>query len=222
MSITQHICQFKASLPQGVALVAVSKFHPAEAVMEAYNAGQRMFGESRVQELTVKRKELPEDIEWHFIGSLQRNKVKDIAPFIDMIHSIDSVRLLQEVHKQAEKNDRIINVLLEVYVAQEETKHGFSPEECKELLQQINLSDYPFIRIRGLMGMATYTENTDQIRKEFHSLQSLFTELKSSFFKDREEFTELSMGMSHDYTIAIEEGSTMIRIGTTIFGEREY
>ena len=189
MSIAQNIVQLKTSLPQGVTLVAVSKFHPVEALWEAYNAGQRVFGESRAQELSAKQKVLPEDIEWHFIGPLQSNKVKDIAPFIHLIHSIDSLKLLAEVNKQAKKYDRTIRVLLEIHVAQEESKHGLSPEECKELLRKIH---------------------------------DLFIELKETLCKDNVDFKEISMGMSHDYPIAIQEGSTLIRVGTSIFGEREY
>lgn len=222
MSITHNILQLKALLPEGVTLVAVSKFHPVSALQEAYDAGQRVFGESRAQELTAKQKVLPEDIRWHFIGPLQSNKVKDIAPFIAMIHSIDSLKLLQEVDRQAAKSNRIIRVLLEIHVAREESKHGFSPEECKELLQHHPLADFPNVQICGLMGMATYTDDKELIQHEFHLLHTLFTELKNSCFKDVAYFTELSMGMSHDYPIAIEEGSTMIRVGTNIFGEREY
>ncbi len=222
MNITQNLVQLKASLPQGVTLVAVSKFHPVPALQEAYDAGQRVFGESRAQELVAKQKVLPEDIQWHFIGPLQSNKVKEIAPFITMIHSIDSLKLLQEVNKQAAKHNRVIRVLLEIHVAKEESKHGFTPEECKELLQQISPEMLPNVCICGLMGMATLTDDTALIRSEFQQIKALFDELKSSCFKDRTEFAELSMGMSHDYPIAIEEGSTMIRVGTFIFGEREY
>ena len=222
MSISQNIVQLKASLPANVTLVAVSKFHPAEALKEAYNAGQRVFGESRAQELTAKQKVLPGDIEWHFIGPLQSNKVKDIAPFIHTIHSIDSLKLLQEVNKQALKNSRVIRVLLEIHVAQEETKHGLSPDECRELLQNEQLAELRNIQICGLMGMATYTDDTTLIQQEFHTLHELFSELKSIYFKGNDNFAVLSMGMSHDYPIAIRQGSTMIRVGTSIFGEREY
>ena len=222
MSISQNIVQLKASLPANVTLVAVSKFHPAETLMEAYNAGQRVFGESRAQELTAKQKVLPGDIEWHFIGPLQSNKVKDIAPFIHTIHSIDSLKLLQEVNKQALKNSRVIRVLLEIHVAQEETKHGLSPNECRELLQNEQLAELRNIQICGLMGMATYTDDTTLIEQEFHTLHELFSELKSIYFKGNDNFAVLSMGMSHDYPIAIRQGSTMIRVGTSIFGEREY
>lgn len=220
MNVAQHIQELQASLPEGVTLVAVSKFHPVEALREAYDAGQRIFGESRAQELTFKAKVLPKDIEWHFIGPLQSNKVKDIAPFIHLIHSIDSLKLLQEVNKQAAKNNRIIHVLLEIHVAEEETKHGFSVDECRELVR--SLPELPNVCISGIMGMATYTEDKQLIRHEFHTLHSLFEELKVTVFKGKKEFDILSMGMSHDYKIAIEEGSNMIRVGTYIFGEREY
>lgn len=207
MSISQNIVQLKASLPANVTLVAVSKFHPAEALMEAYNAGQRVFGESRAQELTAKQKVLPGDIEWHFIGPLQSNKVKDIAPFIHTIHSIDSLKLLQEVNKQAAKNNRIIRVLLEIHVAQEETKHGLSPDECRELLQNEQLAELGNIHICGLMGMATYTDDIALIEQEFHILHELFSELKAIYFIGNDNFAVLSMGMSHDYPVAIRQGS---------------
>ena len=219
-SIAQHIKELQASLPAGVTLVAVSKFHPVEALQEAYDAGQRVFGESRAQELVAKARVLPKDIEWHFIGPLQSNKVKDIAPFIHLIHSIDSVKLLQEVNKQAAKHDRVIRVLLEIHVAEEETKHGFSVEECRELAA--HLPELPHVSISGIMGMATQTDDEAQIRREFRTLHQLFEELKAGAFKDSDDFSILSMGMSHDYRIAIEEGSTMVRVGTYIFGEREY
>ena len=222
MSISQNIVQLRASLPANVTLVAVSKFHPAEALKEAYDAGQRVFGESRAQELTAKQKVLPGDIEWHFIGPLQSNKVKDIAPFIHTIHSIDSFRLLQEVNKQAAKNNRVIRVLLEIHVAQEDTKHGLTPDECRELLQNEQLDELGNIQIVGLMGMATYTDDTALIEQEFHLLHELFSELKAIYFRGNDNFAVLSMGMSHDYPVAIRQGSTMIRVGTSIFGEREY
>lgn len=218
--IAEHIQMLRASLPEGVTLVAVSKFHPAEALMEAYEAGQRIFGESRAQELVAKQKELPADIEWHFIGTLQTNKVKDIAPFIHTIHSIDSLKLLQEVNKQAAKHNRIIRVLLEIHVAEEETKHGMTPDECRALLDA-DLSALTHIRIGGLMGMATFTDDMERVRSEFRQLAALFRELKEKH-PELADFKELSMGMSHDYQIAVEEGSTMVRIGTDIFGERQY
>lgn len=220
MDIAQHIQELQASLPQGVTLVAVSKFHPVEALQEAYQAGQRVFGESRAQELVAKQHVLPKDIEWHFIGPLQSNKVKEIAPFISLIHSVDSLKLLKEIDKQAAKNERIIRVLLEIHVAAEETKHGFTPDECRDLVH--HLPDLPHVQICGIMGMATLTDDETQIRKEFHTLHELFTELKGSVFSRSEAFSILSMGMTHDYKLAIEEGSNMIRVGTYIFGEREY
>lgn len=220
MDIAQHIQELQASLPQGVTLVAVSKFHPVEALQEAYQAGQRVFGESRAQELVAKQLVLPQDIEWHFIGPLQSNKVKDIAPFISLIHSVDSLKLLNEIEKQAAKHERIIRVLLEIHVAAEETKHGFTPDECRELVN--HLPELPHVQICGIMGMATLTDDESQIRKEFHTLHALFTELKGTVFCQSEAFSILSMGMSHDYKLAIEEGSNMIRVGTYIFGEREY
>lgn len=222
MSIAQNIVQLKTSLPADVTLVAVSKFHPTDALMEAYNAGQRVFGESRAQELTAKQKVLPGDIDWHFIGPLQSNKVKDIAPFIHTIHSIDSLKLLQEVNKQAAKNNRTIRVLLEIHVAQEETKHGLTPDECRTLLQDEKLASLNNVQICGLMGMATYTDDEALIEHEFHTLHELFSELKAIYFKGNDNFAVLSMGMSHDYPIAIRQGGNMIRVGTGIFGEREY
>lgn len=220
MDIAQHIQELQASLPQGVTLVAVSKFHPVEALQEAYQAGQRVFGESRAQELVAKQLVLPKDIEWHFIGPLQSNKVKDIAPFISLIHSVDSLKLLNEIEKQAAKHERIIRVLLEIHVAAEETKHGFTPDECRELVN--HLPELPHVQTCGIMGMATLTDDESLIRKEFHTLHALFTELKETVFCQSEAFSILSMGMSHDYKLAIEEGSNMIRVGTYIFGEREY
>lgn len=222
MSIAQNINELKRSLPADVTLVAVSKFHPVKALEEAYAAGQRIFGESRAQEVASKQKTLPRDIEWHFIGPLQSNKVKDIAPFIHTIHSIDSLKLLQEVDKQAAKHNRIIRVLLEVHVAEEESKHGFSPNECRNLLREGQTAPYLNIQIGGLMGMATNTDDTALIQREFSTLKSLFSELKANFFNENEHFNVLSMGMSYDYPLAIHEGSTMIRVGTRIFGEREY
>ena len=212
--------QIKATIKPDVDLVAVSKFHPAELIQEAYDQGQRIFGESRAQELQGKYEALPKDIEWHFIGPLQSNKVKEIAPFIHLIHSVDSLKLLQEIEKQAAKNDRVIRVLLEIHVAKEETKHGFSVEECHSLVD--TLPELPHVSICGIMGMASLTTDESQIREEFRQLHGLFTELQSANFKDKGDFSILSMGMSHDYPIAIEEGSTMIRVGTYIFGEREY
>jgi hypothetical protein len=222
MSITKNIQELKATLPQGVKLVAVSKFHPKEAVEEAYSAGQRVFGESRAQELLTKQKALPSDIEWHFIGPLQTNKVKEIAPFISLIQSADSLKLLNEIDKQGGKNDRVIDVLLEIHVAEEEAKHGFTPQECVEMVESGELNDLKHVRVRGIMGMATFTDDKTQIRREFDTLKRLFDSLKNSDVFDHESFDTLSMGMSQDYEIAIEAGCNMVRIGTDIFGEREY
>lgn len=220
--ISEQIKSIQASLPEGVRLIAVSKFHPNEAILEAYEAGQRLFGENHVQELTAKHESLPNDIEWHFIGHLQTNKVKYIAPFVSLIHGIDTPKLLRVVDKEGTKVGRIIPCLLQIHIATEETKFGFSREECLEMLSSGILSELQHVQICGLMGMATNTDDEEQIRKEFHTQHSLFEELKASYFKDVPSFKELSMGMSDDYPIAIEEGSTLIRVGTKIFGERDY
>ena len=220
--ISEQIKSIQASLPEGVRLIAVSKFHPNEAILEAYEAGQRLFGENHVQELTAKHESLPNDIEWHFIGHLQTNKVKYIAPFVSLIHGIDTPKLLRVVDKEGAKVGRVIPCLLQIHIATEETKFGFSREECLEMLSSGILSELQHVQICGLMGMATNTDDEEQIRKEFHTLHSLFEELKASYFKDVPSFKELSMGMSDDYSIAIEEGSTLIRVGTKIFGERDY
>ncbi|GAB6010790.1 YggS family pyridoxal phosphate-dependent enzyme [Viscerimonas tarda] len=220
MSIASNLNEITASLPSGVKLVAVSKFHPAESLLEAYDAGQRIFGESRMQELNGKQKELPADIEWHFIGHLQSNKIKTIIPYIHTIHSIDSWKLLAETDKLASAANRKINCLLEIFIAQEDTKYGLSFDECRELLRENNWQALQSVQITGVMGIATYTTNTGQIRTEFRSLKNFFDELKANYFNENDSFAEISMGMSHDYPIAIEEGATMIRIGTSIFGER--
>ena len=220
--ISEQIKSIQESLPEGVRLIAVSKFHPNEAILEAYKAGQRLFGENHVQELTAKHESLPSDIEWHFIGHLQTNKVKYIAPFISLIHGIDTPKLLKVVDKEGAKVGRVIPCLLQIHIATEETKFGFSREECLEMLSSGIVSELQHVQICGLMGMATNTDDEAQIREEFHTLHSLFEELKESYFKDAPTFKELSMGMSDDYPIAIEEGSTLIRVGTKIFGERDY
>ena len=220
--IAENIKQVWSELPAGVRLVAVSKFHPAEAIREAYDAGQRIFGESKVQEMTAKQEVLPKDIEWHFIGHLQTNKVKYIVPYVSLIHGIDSFKLLVEVNKQAEKVNRQVNCLLQLHIAREETKFGFSFDECREMLTQCEWHDLRHIRICGLMGMATNTDNMEQVKAEFRSLDDFFHEVKETWFKDEPSFRELSMGMSHDYHEAIEAGSTLVRIGTHIFGERIY
>jgi len=222
MSVTDAIRCLKEELPKGLELVAVSKFHPCEAILEAYQAGQRIFGESRVQELCEKQPVCPKDIEWHFIGHLQTNKIKQIVPFVALIHGVDSLKLLKEINKEGEKIGRIIPCLLQIHIAKEETKFGFSFEECRELFLTGDLKDLKSIRLCGLMGMATLTENTTQIHSEFKSLKSYFDQLQKDFFPNDPTFCHLSMGMSDDYKIAIEEGSTMVRIGSAIFGARVY
>jgi len=222
MSVADTINRIKAKLPAGCHLVAVSKFHPCEAIMEAYEAGQRVFGESRVQELCEKQPLCPGDIEWHFIGHLQTNKIKQIVPFISLIHGVDSLKLLKEINKEGEKIDRVIPCLIQIHMAQEETKFGFSFEECRTFLSSDTLKELKFIRLCGLMGMATLTDNRAQIRSEFKSLKEFFTELKKDYLKKNASFMEISMGMSDDYEIAVEEGSTMIRVGSAIFGARVY
>ena len=222
MSIADNLKQVLAELPQGVRLVAVSKFHPNEAIEEAYQAGQRIFGESKVQEMTAKYESLPKDIEWHFIGHLQSNKIKYMIPYVAMIHGIDTYKLLAEVNKQAGKAGRTVNCLLQIHVAQEETKFGFSPEECREMLDAGEWKALAHVRICGLMGMASNTDNIEQINGEFRLLSSLFKEIKENWFADSEVFRELSMGMSNDYHEAIASGSTLVRVGSKIFGEREY
>ena len=222
MSIADNLKQVLAELPQGVRLVAVSKFHPNEAIEEAYQAGQRIFGESKVQEMTAKYESLPKDIEWHFIGHLQSNKIKYMIPYVAMIHGIDTYKLLAEVNKQAGKAGRTVNCLLQIHVAQEETKFGISPDECREMLDAREWKALAHVRICGLMGMASNTDNIEQINGEFRLLNSLFKEIKANWFTDSDAFRELSMGMSHDYHEAIASGSTLVRVGSKIFGEREY
>ena len=222
MNIAENIKQVQNELPEGVRLVAVSKFHPNEAIEEAYRTGQRIFGESKVQEMTAKYESLPKDIEWHFIGHLQTNKIKYIVPYVALIHGIDSYKLLAEVNKQAVKANRIVDCLLQLHIAREETKFGFSFDECRKMLASGEWKTLLNIRICGLMGMATNTENAEQIKAEFCSLNSFFQEVKSKWFADSESFKELSMGMSHDYREAIAAGSTLIRVGSKIFGERIY
>ena len=211
-----------AKLPQGVRLVAISKYHPNEYIEAAYEEGQRIFGESHEQELRQKVDSLPKDIEWHFIGHLQTNKVKYIAPYISMIEAVDSLKLLREIDKQAAKNERVIDVLLELHIAEEETKYGLTPEACKELLAGGEWRSLKHVRICGLMMMASYVDDEQQIRNEFRIAKNLFDELKAQYFADAPWFKERSWGMSHDYLIAVEEGSTMVRVGTSIFGPRVY
>ena len=222
MSILRNIQQIRNHIPANVKLVCVSKFHPESAVLEAYDAGERIFGESRVQELLDKQPNLPADIHWHFIGHLQTNKIKYIVPFVDLIHGVDSLKVLKEIDKQAENAGRVVSCLLQVHIAQEETKFGFSAGELAEMLESDEFREMKNVVISGLMGMATLTDNSSQIRQEFRKLKVLRDEIKQLYFTLNNSFTELSMGMSYDYLIAIEEGSTMIRIGTSIFGVREY
>lgn len=220
--IGERIKEIRNELPEGVRLVAVSKFHPNEAIEEAYRAGQRIFGESKVQEMTAKYESLPKDVEWHFIGHLQTNKVKYIVPYVALIHGIDSYKLLAEVDKQAAKAGRRVNCLLQLHIAREETKFGFSFDECRQMLAEGQWRQLQHIRLCGLMGMATNTDNVEQIKEEFRSLSNFFHEVKSTWFADDDAFCELSMGMSHDYHEAIAEGSTLVRVGSKIFGERIY
>ena len=217
MSIQENYHKIKAQIPENVELVAVSKFHPIEKIKEVYDCGQKVFGENKVQELLTKVNELPADIQWHLIGHLQTNKVKYIAPFIDTIQSVDSEKLLEEIDRQAEKNNRKIKVLLQLKIAEEETKFGLEIHEAKEIFSNYLEHKYPNIEILGLMGMATFTDNKNQVKSEFLVLKSLFDEL--STFKKLET---LSMGMSDDFALAIECGSTSVRIGSAIFGVRNY
>ena len=210
------------NLPEGVRLVAVSKFHPNEFLQAAYNEGQRIFGESHEQELAKKQETLPKDIKWHFIGHLQTNKVKYIAPYIDMIEAVDSLKLLKEINKQAAKHNRVIDVLLELHIAQEATKYGLTPDACRQLLADGEWRQLENVRICGLMMMASNTDDEQQIRREFTEAADFFDEVKATYFADDEAFCERSWGMSHDYRIAVECRSTMVRVGTTIFGPRVY
>lgn len=219
MNINQRLNRILAGLPEGVKLVAVSKFHPAERLQEAYDAGQRIFGENRPQEMTAKYELLPKDIEWHMIGHLQTNKVKYIAPFVSMISSVDSERLIEEIEKQAAKNNRIIDILLEVHVADEETKSGWSQSELDDYIASGKLEKMEHIRVRGVMTIATNTDDEAVIRRDFQAIKDIYDELKPRF---GDMFDTLSIGMSDDYPIALEYGSTMVRIGTAIFGQREY
>lgn len=222
MSIATAIEQIRHELPSTVQLVAVSKFKPVEDIRLAYDAGQRAFGENRPQELALKAPLLPADIQWHFIGHLQTNKIKYIAPYVSLIHSIDSFDLLKEVNKHAVKNNRVIPCLLQFHIADEETKFGFTQEECMAMLDNPSFGELQNIQIHGVMGMATFTDDKDQVRREFHHLHQIFEDLKTHCFSQNPDFKELSMGMTEDYPIAIEEGSTLIRIGSAIFGPRYY
>lgn len=219
MSIAENIAQIRTQLPANVRLVCVSKFHPAEAIQQAYDCGERMFGESRAQELAAKYGCLPHDIEWHFIGTLQTNKVKYVVPYATLIHSVDSERLLAVIDRCAEQHNATANALIEIHMAREATKHGFAPDAARAFFAEQRWKNFPHIRLCGLMTMGTANTTDSETRREFRSMRSLFDELKQQ--SGLPYFEELSMGMSHDYRIAIDEGSTMVRIGTAIFGERE-
>ena len=218
--VKERIAQILASVPSNVQLVAVSKTHSVEKIMEAYDSGQRHFGENKVQELVEKYEVLPKDICWHMIGHLQSNKVKYIASFVHLIHGVDSIKLLQEIDKQGDKHQRNIPCLLQFHIAQEQTKFGLTIEEAKEMLTSTNFHGMKHISVHGVMGMATFTENAAQIWEEFKALKRTFMEIKAAFFETSKEFKEVSMGMSDDYPIAMEEGSTIIRVGSKIFGQR--
>lgn len=220
--VAKNLHEVLDTLPDGVKLVAISKFHPKEYIEAAYREGQRIFGESHEQELAGKVQSLPKDIEWHFIGHLQTNKVKYIAPYISMIEAVDTVKLLKEINKQAAKHNRVINVLLELHIAEEESKYGFTPDACREFLKSGEWRELKNVHISGLMMMASNVEDKDQIRKEMTFASNLFNELKATYFSDDPEFKERSWGMSHDYPIAVECHSTMVRVGTAIFGPRVY
>lgn len=218
-TVADNLARIRASLPEGVTLVAVSKFHPAEALLAAYDAGQRVFGESRPQEMAAKYRELPKDIEWHMIGHLQTNKVKYLVPFVSLIHSVDSLRLAETIDKEAAKAGRVIDVLLQLHVAQEETKFGWDAAELEHFLQNGELSALQHIRIRGLMGMASLTDDAAQVSGEFRTLHDVFITFREKYLP---QMNVLSMGMSGDYPLAIAEGATMVRIGSSIFGARQY
>lgn len=221
MCIASKFRDINNSLLPGVKLIAVSKFQSSDNIMQAYQAGHRRFGESRVQELSLKQASLPSDIEWHFVGHLQRNKVKYIVPFISLIHSVDSAQLLMEINKSAAKIDRQIPCLLQIHIAGEDNKYGFSPEEIRSFLQEDSLKKMQHVQIQGLMGMASFTDKLDLVRQEFRQLKQLFDEIKSRHFSEQAKFCELSMGMTNDYHIAMQEHSTMVRIGTALFDQRK-
>ena len=218
--ISDNLKSILSKLPKSVTLVAVSKTKPNAAIMEAYDAGHRVFGENKVQDMVAKSEELPSDIQWHMIGHLQTNKVKYIAPFVSLIHGVESFKLLKEINKQALKNERVIKILLQFHIATESTKFGLQLNEAKEILDSDEFKKLKNIEVSGVMGMASFVENESQVRLEFATLKSIFEELKSNYFSSTDSFKIVSMGMSGDYPIAIEEGSTMIRVGSSIFGTR--
>ncbi|MGE4587209.1 MAG: YggS family pyridoxal phosphate-dependent enzyme [Mangrovibacterium sp.] len=221
MGIADQIIRIKAELGEGIRLVAVSKTRPAEDLLEAYRAGQRIFGENKVQELTGKHGLLPEDVEWHFIGHLQTNKVRFIAPFISLIHSVDSFKLLRTIDREGRKNKRRISCLLQFHIAREESKYGFSMTEAREMFASADFAALEHVDICGVMGMATNTFDQELVRAEFRELKSIFGKIKQDFFGRQNSFSEISMGMSGDYPLAVEEGSTLVRVGSLIFGERK-
>ena len=218
MSVSENIKKYRSELPENVKLVAISKTKPNEDLMEAYEAGQRIFGENKIQEMTDKWEELPKDIEWHMVGHVQRNKVKYMAPYVNLIHAVDSLKLLKEINKRAKQNERSIDCLLQIKIAEEDSKFGISRQEAREILESEAYAKMKHVNIIGLMGMATFTEDEKQVREEFNRLKSAFDD----FNKDFPELKEISMGMSGDYKIAVDCGSTMVRIGSSIFGERNY
>ncbi len=221
-NISDRIESLKRTLPLGVQLIAVSKYHPAEMIREAYDAGQRLFGENHVQEMAAKQPLLPADIQWHMIGHLQTNKVKYMISFVAMIHSVDSLKLLREINKQAQKVNRIVDCLLQLYVAQEDTKFGLTLEECRQMLAEGEWRQMNNVRLCGVMGMATNTNSDDEVKDEFITIHKFFTEIKAQYFANESFFKEVSMGMSNDYSLAVQCGSTMVRVGTSIFGARQY
>lgn len=222
MGIAENIHEFRHELPEGVKLIAITKTKPNEDIMEAYQAGHKTFGENKVQELVSKYEALPKDIEWHMVGHLQSNKVKYIAPFVHLIHGVDRSKLFNVIDKEGKKNNRVLDVLMQFHIASEETKFGFDLQEAKELLDSESFNSYAFIKVKGVMGMATFTEDMEQVRSEFRELVNIFNELKKNYFPNDPGFKEISMGMSNDYQVALEEGSTMVRIGSLIFGKRNY
>ncbi len=222
MSIAQNLENVKQQIPSNVKLIAVSKTKPTADIIEAYNCGQRVFGENRPQELKQKYEELPKDIEWHFIGHPQSKQVKYFAPFVSLIHAVDSLKLLTVINNEAKKHNRTINCLLQFHIAQEDTKFGLNITEAKQILESKEFTELSNVKICGVMGMATFTDNKNQIQSEFENLNQIFQQLKTTYFKNDDDFKELSMGMSGDYNIAIEQGSTMVRVGSSIFGARNY
>ena len=221
MSVAEQITRLQKELPEGVNLLAISKYQPIEAIQEAYDAGQRMFGENHIQEMAAKAAALPKDIQWHFTGHVQTNKIKYMAPFVSLVHAVDSFRLLREIDKHAAKHERRIDCLLQIHIAQEDTKYGLSVDECRQLLTNEPWRELEHVRITGLMAMGSNTDDMEQVRNEFKKIKILFDELKEKFFPDEPSFCQISEGMSDDYPIAIEEGSNIVRIGSMIFGERK-